>query len=167
MEILLGFRVLLLATLVPRGTFANVFPRQTAFTNSTSAITTSSSTSTGTGTSSVMTPGPLPAPCCWIAAGAVAVGLNKWYNSSVEEEVATVITTFLRDNHTAIPVNSTTIYKPKNATAAYEIGGFYGAAVGGISPWVTIPGVPTNLITAVLTGGGKCIMSVFATILAS
>jgi hypothetical protein len=63
------------------GVTADVLPRQTTFSNSTTASTASSSAS-GI---------PTPAPCCWILAGTRAVGLNKWYTSTAENVVGELI----------------------------------------------------------------------------
>lgn len=65
---------------------ADVFPRQTTFSNATTS-------STATGTASGV---PTPAPCCWILAGTRAVGLNKWYTSTAEHVVGELIVSFLR-----------------------------------------------------------------------
>jgi hypothetical protein len=62
-----------LAAVGTSGVAAEVFPRQTTFSN-----TTTSNTASGV---------PTPAPCCWILAGTRAVGLNKWYTSTAEHVV--------------------------------------------------------------------------------
>jgi hypothetical protein len=66
---------------VGTGVAAEVLPRQTTFSNSTTASTTASGI-------------PTPAPCCWILAGTHAVGLNKWYTSTAEHVVGE-LTVFL------------------------------------------------------------------------
>lgn len=129
---------------------AHVYPRQTTFNNITVSSTTTSYLSIHT-----------PPPCCWILAGEQAVGLNKWYSSSAENVVgmvrynpasalltlilclATVITTYIRENNgSAVPANSTTIYV-QNATN-YPTYGTYGPYP--TQPWVAVPGVPATLL---------------------
>jgi hypothetical protein len=150
----LAFSLLLLA---PSSAVANILPRQTTFGNSTVV----SSTSTKPPSS-----GTTPPPCCWIAAGGTALGLHKWYSSTVDHVVgkhsdvildqalsqiltflsATVITTYIRENNgSAIPANSTTIYVTQNSTTFPDYGD-YPYVLNPSWPMVSIPGVPTTLI---------------------
>ena len=64
----------------------DVLPRQTTFSNTTTP-------STATGTASGI---PTPPPCCWIAAGTHAVGLNLWYTSTAEHVVGELIVSLSR-----------------------------------------------------------------------
>lgn len=68
---------LVLAALGSSMVAADVFPRQTTFSNAT-ASSTATSTASGVPT--------LP-PCCWLLAGDKAVGLNKWYSSTADHVV--------------------------------------------------------------------------------
>lgn len=69
-----------LAAVITLGVAADVFPRQTTFSNTTAPSTTSPA-------SGVSTPG----PCCWLVAGTRAVGLNMWYTSTAEHVVGELI----------------------------------------------------------------------------
>jgi hypothetical protein len=75
---------LVLAALDSSVVSADVFPRQTTFSNTTVSSTT---TSPATGI-------PTPPPCCWILAGGTAVGVNKWYTSTAEHVVGELIMSF-------------------------------------------------------------------------
>jgi len=83
------------------------------------------------------------------------VGVNRWWSTSVEEVVATVITNFARydDNSTKV-LNSTTIYKGANQTFPASSFSTY---IGSFQP-ITSPFIlPTNILTgagAGLTGAG-------------
>ena len=70
-----------LAAVGTSGVAADVFPRQTTFSNTTVSSTT---TSPAAGI-------PTPPPCCWILAGTHAVGLNQWYSSTAEHVVGELI----------------------------------------------------------------------------
>jgi hypothetical protein len=73
-----------LAAVGTSGVAAEVFPRQTTFSNTTVSSTT---TSADAGI-------PTPPPCCWILAGTHAVGLNQWYTSTAEHVVGELIVFF-------------------------------------------------------------------------
>ncbi|KAK5731951.1 hypothetical protein LTR17_010903 [Elasticomyces elasticus] len=105
---------------------------------------TTSSTMTTTADMSAITQ---PPPCCWVIGGTFAVGVNRWWTSSVEEVVATVIKNIGRydDNSTKVldttilsnigpynngssstkVLNATTIYKGVNATLPASVFGTY------------------------------------------
>ncbi|KAK5729506.1 hypothetical protein LTR17_011926 [Elasticomyces elasticus] len=138
----MGFLEVLVLMALP-AVLGQVLPRQTEMAASPSNSTTSS-TMTTTADSSAITQ---PPPCCWVIGGTFAVGVNRWWTSSVEEVVATVIKNIGRydDNSTKVldttilsnigpynngssstkVLNATTIYKGINATLPASVFGTY------------------------------------------
>lgn len=106
--------------------YAQVLPRQTGvpFQNGTANSTTTSGDSAGTASGPWTAITPPPTPCCWVIAGTQAVGLERWWNTSAAEVIATVISNIGRYNGSTTLLNATTIYKPNNAT--FTDYGFYG-----------------------------------------
>ncbi|KAK4920930.1 hypothetical protein LTR49_011653 [Elasticomyces elasticus] len=128
----MGFLEILVLMALPSA-MGQVLPRQTDMAASFSNSTTSSTMTTTADTSAITQ----PPPCCWVIGGTFAVGVNRWWTSSVEEVVATVIKNIGRydDNSTKVldttvlsaigpytngsstkVLNATTIYKGVNAT---------------------------------------------------
>ncbi|KAK4901797.1 hypothetical protein LTR27_001569 [Elasticomyces elasticus] len=123
-----------------------------------------------------------PPPCCWVIGGTFAVGVNRWWTSSVEEVVATVIKNIGRydDNSTKVldttvlsaigpynngsstkVLNATTIYKGVNATLPASVFGTWLAntAKYAVSQGFSQAGIamPTDILTgngAFLNGTG-------------
>ncbi|KAK4932244.1 hypothetical protein LTR49_001541 [Elasticomyces elasticus] len=138
----MGFLELLVLMALPSA-MGQILPRQTDMVASSSNSTTSS-TMTTTADASAITQ---PPPCCWVIGGTFAVGVNRWWTSSVEEVVATVIKNIGRydDNSTKVldttilsnigpynngssstkVLNATTIYKGINATLPASVFGTY------------------------------------------
>ncbi|KAK4958356.1 hypothetical protein LTR10_004782 [Elasticomyces elasticus] len=128
----MGFLEILVLMALPSA-MGQVLPRQTDMAASSSNSSTSSTMTTTADTSAITQ----PPPCCWVIGGTFAVGVNRWWTSSVEEVVATVIKNIGRydDNSTKVldttvlsaigpytngsstkVLNATTIYKGVNAT---------------------------------------------------
>ncbi|KAK5675995.1 hypothetical protein LTS10_011284 [Elasticomyces elasticus] len=118
----MGFLELLVLMALPSAT-GQILPRQTDMAASFSNTSSTSVTPTTTADASAITQ---PPPCCWVIGGTFAVGVNRWWSTSVEEVVATVITNIGRydDNSTKV-LNTTTIYKGVNATLPASVFGTY------------------------------------------
>ena len=116
---------------------AQLFPRQTALTNS----TTSTTSLTGTTTSSASGTSITPPPCCWVYGAVQAVSYNTWYtDNTYSEVVATVISTVLVYEDTTITANYSTRY----ANATWTEFGLYN--FNNIPSTLSVPGVPTDLV---------------------
>lgn len=94
------------------------------------------------------TSSPSDAPqCCWIVAyrepvDGKAVFPNYWYSKTYEQVIATVITTFVVSGTRTFAANSTTSNIPRSEVFT-SFGNFYPFENG---RFVTIPGIPTDLI---------------------
>lgn len=83
----------------------------------------------------------------------MAVGLNRWWTSSIDVTAATVITTFHQYNNTIIAANSTTLYPASNKSSISY--GFVLANDAFENTWLSSYSFFSTILPDFLSGDGE------------
>jgi hypothetical protein len=121
----------IIALVLKSNALANIQPRQNG---STGTSTSHTSITTKTTSSS---PSTTYGDCCAVIAN--GVGLDLWYNSSVEITVATIITQIIQYDNTAITSLHTITNNASTSSGGWTFGEY---SVGAL----TVSGVPSDLV---------------------